>query len=348
MNKKTLLILAAILLVVAIILPGIPSSSKTFDYVFIIDITRSMTTRDYLNHEDKNIDRLVKVKAELIELTRKLPCGSKIGLGVFTERMPALFFSPVETCSNFTVIEQSISHIDWRMAWSADSNISKALYNTLKMMKADDLSKSTLVFVTDGHEAPPVNPRYEPDFSDINTTERNPIGALEMARQNRMGMNQQADFDEETQGTKQGIILGVGGTTPTKIPKYDEDGIQKGFYTVDDVPHASRFGLPEDPSKIEGYHPRNGPWGNKKVVGTEHLSSIKETYLKGLADKIDYDYFRLIDSDSLFEFMTRDKYASENLQDKDYRFIPAFLSLILISLVYLLKSNSAILKRTQS
>ncbi len=222
-SRLYLLLISSILLLVALLLPAVPLPVKTYDYVFMVDVTKSMNVMDYQSAEGNQVSRLDFVKQSMLLTARSLPCGSRIGLAVFTERMPALLYSPIEVCADYPVLESSINKLDWRMAWVADSNIAQALYNTLHLMQQEMLSSSQLVFFTDGHEAPPINPRYAPDLSDV--------------------------YPEQPEPETKGVIVGVGQTSLSRIPKFDEDGVQIGFYGIDDVPHASRFGLPADPSK---------------------------------------------------------------------------------------------------
>lgn len=306
MARLICLITAAVFTLIAMALPPLPFPVKTYDYVFMLDITRSMNVQDYNDNDGGAISRLEHSKQAMLAAARSLPCGSRVGLGVFTERSPALLYSPIDVCTDYPVLEASIKELDWRMAWVADSNISQALYNTLELMQNDVLSASKLVFFTDGHEAPPVNPRYAPDFSYIS-----------------MLQNQPDDW-------RSGLIVGVGQHNKSKIPKFDEDGVQIGFYTAEDVPHASHFGLPADPSKIEGYIPRNGPWGKAKVVGTEHLSNVREDYLKQLAEQTKMAYHHLQDKVGLIKALGHQAFAQRKVQVTPLNVFFAAVALLLL------------------
>ena len=309
MKRLYSLIASAVLLLIAIVLPPLPFTVKSYDFVFVLDITRSMNVQDYSDKHGGAISRLEKAKTAMLNAARSLPCGSKVGLAVFTERVPALLYSPIEVCSDYPVLEASIDALDWRMAWVADSNISQALYNTRELMLNDVLAGSKLVFFTDGHEAPPINPRYAPDFSYLDT-------------------------EDQKDDWKAGIIIGVGELGLSKIPKFDEDGVQIGFYTAEDVPHASRFGLPEDPSKVEGYIPRNGPWGTAKAVGTEHLSSLKQDYLMDLAQQNHMLYHHLENNRDMVKALQNTDFAYEATQPTEFNKIAAALALLLLIYCY--------------
>ncbi|MGR9117300.1 MAG: VWA domain-containing protein [Gammaproteobacteria bacterium] len=122
-----------------------------------------MNERDY-RFDGEPASRLEFVKHELRRLLWTLPCRSKIGLGVFTDRQSALLFEPLELCSSRSEIDRVIEALDWRMAWAADSRIGKGLHKTMEMLI---LEETAIVFLTDGQEAPPVNPRYRTGFSNV-------------------------------------------------------------------------------------------------------------------------------------------------------------------------------------
>ncbi|MGZ4978946.1 MAG: vWA domain-containing protein, partial [Methylobacter sp.] len=112
------LLLAALAMLVLFTYPSKLQKAPTYNYTFIIDITRSMNASDY-QQDNQAVSRLNFVKQTLRELLRKLPCESKVGLGLFTERRSTLLFEPLEVCSAYTEIDTAIGKVDWRMAWAA-------------------------------------------------------------------------------------------------------------------------------------------------------------------------------------------------------------------------------------
>lgn len=304
--------------------PRVQAERSVFSYLFIVDITRSMNTVDYESNGG-HVSRLEFVKSALREVLRGLPCGSRIGLGLFTERESAILFQPVEACGNYSAIDGAIARIDWRMAWAADSKIAQGLYNTIKLLKG---LNTHLVFMTDGHEAPPINPRHRPDFKEL-------TGEVEGARiLAKMQPGAKPRF-EERPGVVKGLIVGVGGYTPTPIPKFNEAGEGIGFYSAEDVPHASRFGLPiEDPGNIRGYDPRNAPFGREAAVGNEHLSSVRESYLMGLGAETGLIYHHLEGASALRAALQAETFAERILVAADVRWIPALLALLILVFLY--------------
>ena len=311
LRSRWLLFSSLILMAVAILLPPLPFPSKKYDYFMLVDITRSMNVRDYQAADGEPMSRLEKVKTEMLRAIRQLPCGSRVGVGIFTERTPTLLYTPVEICQDYTELQATIQKIDWRMAWVADSNIMLALANTIDLTREIALDSHTLLFFTDGHEAPPLNPRYQPDLKAL-----------------------QLGPDESLTPVK-GLIVGTGDTALSRIPKYDEDGNQIGYYTSEDVPHNTTFGLPEDPSKIEGYVPRNAPWGKNQQSGSEHLSNVRIDYLSGLAEDAGMHFHHLQSADGLVKAMTQPEFAQSQNRKTNLSAIPAALSLVMLLLAYL-------------
>jgi mxaL protein len=237
------------------------------DALFVVDITGSMNVRDY-QEGGKPRSRLEYVKGALANLIPEMPCGSRVGLAIFSERRPFLLLAPVETCENVAPLTRTVSELDWRMAWEGDSYIAGGLYKSI------DLARSLgaeLVFLTDGQESPPLPYTGGPTF---------------------MG----------TPGEVRGVIVGVGGYSLSPIPKFDEHGLDAGFLSEQEVPQESRTGLPPPGAELrKGWNPRNAPFGGEAAHGNEHLSSVRETYLQSLAAKTGLGYAHLTPDTNLFD-----------------------------------------------
>lgn len=298
--------LALLAMLVLLLWPTRQQSGAVYNYVFIVDITRSMNVADY-RQRGQTLSRLQQVKHSLRSLLTTLPCESRVGLGVFTERRSALLFEPIEVCRGFNDIDAALAHLDWRMAWAADSRIAQGLHNTLTMLQKLD---TPVIFFTDGQEAPPVNPRYRSDFAAL-------------------------------KGKLRGMIVGVGGLEPVPIPKFNSRGEPDGFYRADDVPHRSTFGESDlNPEKIQGYDARNAPFGSATVIATEHLSALQEGYLQDLSRQAGLHYHRLSSPEALFDALQVSDFAVIKTLTVDARRPAALLALLLCALVYLpMKKN---------
>lgn len=247
MNRRVLLPAGvAVLATLAAFNPTIPGRQNLIDTLVIVDITRSMNVRDM-----NGSSRLEYARTALRDWIASRPCGSRVGLGVFTERRTLTLLEPVEICADFNTIERILAALDWRMAWEGDSLISRGVNHALDRAAQLDVS---LVFVTDGHEAPPL-----------------PYEGPSRYRGDSPG----------------GVILGVGGATLAPIPKFDDLGREVGFYGEGDLQQSpTRMGAPPpDAADRPGYHPRNNPYGESDLDGSEHLSQMHSSHLKMLADE---------------------------------------------------------------
>jgi len=264
--RLALLALALLALIAASLAPKLTIERPSFDFLAIVDITGSMNVRDD-TASGEPVSRLDAVKRALRVMLTQLPCPSHVALGVFSERRPFLLFEPIDVCADFTPLQASIDALDWRMAWEGDSRVSAGLFRAIDMARQ---LKSDLLFFTDGQEAPPLPARGAPAF-------------------------------DGRAGEVRGLVVGVGGYELSPIPKFDDRGREVGFLGVDDVPHESRFGLPpEGAERREGYNARNAPFGGVAAVGVEHLSSVKEDYLRSLAEKTGLAYAHLEDGRKLW------------------------------------------------
>lgn len=254
--------IATALAVLAALDLGIPRKQPLSDALVVIDITRSMNVRDMNGRS-----RLDFTRETLRDWIATRPCGSRIGLAIFTERRSLTLLEPVEVCADYASLSGTLMGLVWRMAWEGDSMIQKGLDHA--MDRASGLGVP-LIFVTDGQEAPP----------------------LPFAQQSRQA--------GESPG---GLILGVGQDIPSQIPKFDDLGREIGFYGPNDVQHApARIGAPPpDASERPGYHPRNNPYGESDLDGSEHLSALQADYLKALAAARDLGFLRLDEGPAAIE-----------------------------------------------
>lgn len=242
------------LALVAALGPSVQGRRDLRELLVVVDITRSMNVRDMGGQS-----RLDAAKPALTRWIARQPCGTRIGLGFFTERRSLTLLEPVEICADFAALTGALQALDWRMAWEGDSMIAKGLNHALD--RAAGL-RAGLVFVTDGQEAPPL------PYSGAET------------------------WGGDSPG---GVILGVGGDTPAPIPKFDDLGREAGFYEAGDVQHApARIGPPPaDAESRPGYNPRNNPYGEADLAGNEHLSALRAAYLAELAAPRGLGFLRL-------------------------------------------------------
>jgi mxaL protein len=243
--------------------PRLPVSR--FDGVIVLDITQSMNAEDYAVG-GRPTSRLDAAKLVLRRALEAMPCGSRVGLGVFTEYRTMVLIAPLEICANFRELTSVLEGIDGRMAWAGRSEVAKGINWAIKA--ADALpGQPAIVFVSDGHEAPPIHPAHRP-----------------------------ASGGEA--GKIPGVLVGVGGPLPVPIPKLDPDGRRLGFWGADEVMQTDpisrgRGGSIAGERYVETEEVR--PPAGWPATGNEHLSQLREGYLRLLAEELHFGYLRIDD-----------------------------------------------------
>ena len=300
-DARTWLVAGALALtLLALAVPRLSLTRNSYDVLAVVDITTSMNTRDVVSG-GKSVSRLDAEKASLRETLAKLPCGSRLGLGIFTERQTFLLFNPVEVCENFAAVDEAIAMLDWRMAWEGDSYVSKGLYSAIDIAKS---LKSDLIFITDGHELPPL------PFSGLTPFEGKP-------------------------GDVRGLIVGAGSYNRTPLLKYDEAGREVGTYAAQEVPQENRSGPPPpDAASRPGYHPKWAPFGNAVVNNKEHMAAVRETYLRQLAGMTGLSYAHMGEVQDLSAPFIAAAHARPLKVATDVRAFPGALALVLLTALY--------------
>ncbi|HPG89447.1 MAG TPA: VWA domain-containing protein [Hyphomicrobium sp.] len=270
------------------------------DAVAFVDVTGSMNARDGAG-PDAGRTRIDAAQAAIRDLAQRLPCGSRLGLGIFSERRAFLLFGPADVCQNYAAFDGALAELDWRMAWEGDSYVSKGLYDAIAI--AGSL-KSNVIFLTDGQEAPPLPASGVPDF-------------------------------EGKPGDVKGLVIGVGGNAKVPIPKFDDDGREIGVYVAGDVPNANHHGLPgKGMESNAGWHPRNAPFGGEIVQGDEHLTSMRSAHLKDLAARTGLTFVGLSTESSLSPMLLSHAALRTVTVTSSASIFPATLALLLAAFLY--------------
>lgn len=295
-GERCALALAALALAAGFSQPTLPWQRALFEHVVILDVTQSMNVQDEWL-DGRPASRLNFAKQALHGALQELPCGSKLAWAVFTEARSYLLFTPVEVCANRAELRASLAGIDARMAWSGNSEVAKALHSGVGIVKALPGTPS-LVFVTDGHEAPPLSARHRPRF-------------------------------EDKDAALTGLIVGVGQLKPSPIPKTDPSGQLLGYWGADDVQQADAHSMGRGASVgaeamvEDAQEPadRAPAAGIGATPGSEHLSGLREAYLRLLAAENGLDFHRLRSAQGLGEALRGDAFARQVAVRGDARIV---------------------------
>lgn len=295
--------LAAACLVVAFLEPAVVLRRPTYDYIITLDITQSMNTRDVVL-DGAHVSRIDYAKRLLKRLLPRLPCGSRVGWAIFTEYRVFLFFTPVEVCANYDALEETLDRIGNNMAWAGGSQIARGLFAGLKLA-AEVPGKPDFVLITDGQEAPPVNPEFKLQF-------------------------------DGTPGAVHGVILGVGGEKLSRIPMIGRDGRFLGYWSASEVPQTDAYSAGRATSEPHDllYNQAGQPIQPIPPSGTEQLSSLKAGYLRSLAQETGLQYRRLDGPGSLYSTLTQRAFARPARVRTYIGFVPAALALALLVWLY--------------
>jgi mxaL protein len=299
---RWLLLLAALALAATFAQPGIELPRPLFEHVVVIDITQSMNVLDQ-RIDGATVSRLAAVKHALRVALDELPCGSKLGWAVFTENRSYLLLTPVEVCTHRAELRATLAGIDGRMAWSGGSEVAKALHSGIVVAK-ELPGRPALVFMTDGQEAPPLDPRHRPAYDD-------------------------------KQGEVSGLIVGVGELTPSPIPKLDPSGRPLGTWAADEVMQTDprnqgRGGSVGGERMVDDAATPPDAAGLGATPGREHLSGLREAYLQLLASENGFAYVHLLAPRELADALRAPALARPVVARVDGRVALAALAFVLL------------------
>lgn len=289
-GRNSLILLAFACLLMCVFLKPKVLSRPAYNFQLTYDISQSMNVQDYIVDEN-NISRLSVAKKATTRLLQMLPCGSNIGFSVFTGRRVVTLITPVEVCQHYAGLLSSLSMIDDNMRWTNSSGIGKGLHQSIRSV--DGIGNSTrVIFMTDGQEAPPL-------------------------RADHRGMPNTDKY------TIDGIIVGLGGTTPVRIPKtIGEDGRVTSYWQADEVVQRS---------------------DSATGSSNEELSKRNDKHLGKLGRLANLVYLPLDSPEQLADMALVESLAHQKKISVDLRWIPASIALVFLCLrflpVWLLFSN---------
>lgn len=233
------MLISLILIIAALWFPPVDREIEVMDSLFVIDITDSMNVED-ARFGSETISRLNWAKEYTRQSILSMPCGSHAGLAIFSEARSLILMTPVEVCANYHDLMQMLSQFHPTMAWARSSEMSKALYTAIRQAK-EITPPPTVVFLTDGHEAPPVHETLFPKFTD-------------------------------TPGEVPGVIVGIGGSDLVPIPKTNEFGEIEGYWEINEVMHKDVYASSRgDAAELNENQPRTEHLSSQKK---SHMETV--------------------------------------------------------------------------
>jgi mxaL protein len=193
-----MLFLALAAVLVASASPKIQLARDIRNYLFVVDITQSMNVPD-MSLNGSKVSRLDYARHLLSETVKGLPCGTKVSVGIFADSSVVALYNPIEVCGNFDIIQNTLAHMEWRMAWHGGSRLRLGLESVSSLLLTLK-DPAQVVFLTDGDEAPPMNAIRKTDLTTL---------------QNSSGW----------------LLVGLGANKPSPIPKLDANNQVIGYWS---------------------------------------------------------------------------------------------------------------------
>ena len=256
-----IMLATSMLVMAALWMPPIKRHVKIMDAMFVIDITDSMNVVD-AGLNGNPVSRETWARDFVRRTLLKMPCGSHAGLAVFTQSRSLILINPVEVCSSYHALNQILNQVTPYMAWQRSSQVSRGVYSAIRQAK-DIEPQPSIVFITDGHEASPLDEGLLPRF-------------------------------DGKPGQVKGLLVGVGGDKLLPIPKTNDKGKIEGFWGANEVVQTKQH--TEQLSSQKRAHLRN----LAERVGFDYVSSpIQPSKLLDTLSKqaktrpqvIDYDLY---------------------------------------------------------
>jgi len=297
-RDAALLAISFALLLAAALNPSIPLPRNIYSYILVADISQSMNVVD-TRLNGKETSRLDYTKFMLHRVVANMPCGTRVSLGLFAGASIAALFNPIEVCSNYDAIQDTIDHLEWRSAWSGNSRLRESLYMLSRVIRSFP-EPAQVVYFTDGEEAPKLGVFNTKDLTNF-------------------------------QGGNGWLFVGIGSEKGNAIPKLDEKNQLIGYWSIDS------FAIQPGIAQIS--EANLGGRGNDVAGGTgdRYISTLQEQYLIDLSKQISGDYVRGDSLQSILTAMKKQKPARRDIAAYSIQWILALSAAMIFLLAYITK-----------
>ena len=304
-TELTVMVLLALLCLLAINNPTVQLKKSITSYMLLVDVSQSMNAEDLLV-KDSPVTRIEYTKLLLKNIIDRSSCGSFFSVNIFVADNIANIIEPVEKCKNYDELMDTISKLEWRMAWKGNSRITFGIKSAAKMQ--DSLNfPSKILFFTDGDEAPKVNAINRVNLDDFN-------------------------LGEEL------IFVGIGGNVPVPVKRYNSRNMYVGYWgsdIYDSLPGAtgsrnSDSGKDEpDPSVASADYER-------------YLTKLYEEYLISLSEQIKSQYIKGELSDKFTKTILDNQPHQKIQSDLQVERPAVFIGLLLIVVLHFRRKLTAL------
>lgn len=295
--ESLLLIVVVLLLLLAIYKPQIQLKQDVHNYLLVADVSQSMNAQD-LKLDNKTVSRMDYTKHLMKRVVETSSCGTYISLGVFAAENVGLLLMPLEVCANYDVITDTIDHLEWRMAWRGNSRLSFGIKSAESMFDYLNIP-ATMLFFTDGDEAPKVNAINKLDLSGV-----------------QIGKNL--------------LFVGVGGSQPVPVPRYNSSNKWVGYWSSETKENsAGAVGdtysdtSKDEPDPIVAY-----------AEFDRYLSQLDSEYLKQVSEEIKGGYIEGKDTQEFYSYIQSQKPSASFVTAYSLKWLYLTLAVLMILLIY--------------
>ena len=194
------LCLSIIFLILGLINPKVTIERDIHNYIFVVDISQSMLTKD-MSLDGEKVSRLDYSKKLLQGIMDQLPCKTNVSVAMFAGVSVAATYTPINVCDNFSAISSTIQHLDWRSVWSGNSRIREGFSSLARLIRSFP-SVCASRFLNRWRGGPKTTRFNTRDLSQF-------------------------------QGEADWLIVGIGTEEGSAIPKYDSENQLIGFWSID-------------------------------------------------------------------------------------------------------------------
>ncbi|MGY1488520.1 vWA domain-containing protein [Methylobacillus pratensis] len=294
--ENLLVALALLLLLASLVKPQMLLKQEMHNFLLLADVSQSMNAQD-VKVDNKEASRMEYAQHLMKRVVETSKCGTYISVGAYAAENVALLLMPLEVCANYDEIIDTISQLEWRMAWSGNSRITfgvKAAEGVLDYLDAP----AKMLFFTDGDEAPKANGINKLDLSDVRVGSRT-------------------------------VFVGVGGKEAVSIPRYNANNKWVGYWGIDSKEEGGGGGNYADASKDDPDPVvASDEWDR-------YLSMLDEEHLTNLAQEIKAQYVEGTDSREFLDFVQKQKPAAKIVTIYSLAWIYYSLAFLCILGIYL-------------
>lgn len=300
---------AFLLLIIAAFKPTIPLPRNIYSYILVVDISQSMNVED-ASLNGKSTSRIAYTQVMLHQIIANMPCDTRVSIGLFAGVSIAALYNPIEVCSNYAAIQDTIDHLDWRTAWSGNSRLRDSMLTLARVLRAFP-EPAQVVYFSDGEEAPKLHAFNTKDLTNF-------------------------------QGGNGWLFVGIGSIEGAPIPKYDEKNQLIGYWSNDSF--AMQPGIAQISEANLGVRDNNVAGG----TGDRFISKLQEDYLKDLSKEVSGDYVRGDSLQNILTAMKHQKPARTDIAPYGIHWILASIAALLVLVTYLPKNTLQAIRKAMS